>query len=106
MPSGRGDVVTSVLEAIRAYVRAHPSAADSPAGIQRWWLPPELANVRTADVMTALAMLQSAGELSGLRLPDGNIVYSAALGESAKHSRRGAAGPIKRSGRPSGRCKH
>jgi len=81
MPSGRRDAVAPVVQAIRAYVRAHPSAADSPAGIQRWWLPPELTNVRTADVMAALETLHSAGDLSELRLPDGNVVYSAAHGQ-------------------------
>ena len=83
MPSGRDDVVAPVVEAIRAYVRAHPSAADSPAGIQRWWLPRDLANVRTGDVITALAMLHSAGELNELRLPDGNVVYSGAHSREA-----------------------
>ena len=80
MPSdGRGTV--SLLEdAIRAYVLAHPGAADNAAGIQKWWLPPNMVNGPTADVEAALAALHVAGVLSELRLPDGNVVYSAAQG--------------------------
>ena len=83
MPSGRR-AVAALVEAIRAYVLAHPSAADSPAGIQRWWLPPDLANGSTADVVDALAALHGAGELNELHLPDGNVMYSAAHGPEAR----------------------
>jgi hypothetical protein len=78
MPSeGRG-AVSLVEDAIRAYVLAHPGAADNAAGIQKWWLPPDLANGPTANVEAALAALHVAGLLSELRLPDGRVAYSAA----------------------------
>lgn len=78
MPSDRRSAVGLVEDAIRFYVLVHPAAADSAAGIQKWWLPPALANGSMADVKAALAALQIAGVLSQLRLPDGEIVYSAA----------------------------
>ena len=78
MPSGDRGAVELVEDAIRAYVLAHPGAADNAAGIQKWWLPPDLANGPTADVEAALAELRVAGVLSELPMPDGNVVYSAA----------------------------
>jgi len=78
MPSDGRGAVDFVADAIRAYISAHPGAADNAAGIQKWWLPPDLANGPTADVEAALAVLHVAGVLSELRLPDGNVVYSAA----------------------------
>jgi len=77
MPSDGRGAVDLVAGAIRAYVLAHPGAADNAAGIQKWWLPPDMANGPTADVDAALAELHDAGVLSELRLPDGNVVYSA-----------------------------
>jgi hypothetical protein len=78
MPSDGRGAVGPLEDAIRAYVLAHPGAADNAAGIQKWWLPPDMANGPTADVEAALAALHVAGVLSELRLPDGNVVYSAA----------------------------
>jgi len=80
MPSDGRGAVGFVADAIRAYVLAHPGAADNAAGIQKWWLPPDLANRPTADVEAALEALRVAGVLSETRLPDGNVVYSAAQG--------------------------
>lgn len=78
MPSRRRTTVGQVADAIRAYVSAHPAACDSATGIQKWWLPAELANCSTADLAAALAALHAAGVLGETRLPDGEAVYSAA----------------------------
>jgi len=55
MPSDGRDAVGPLEDAIRAYVSAHPGAADNAAGIQKWWLPPDMANGPKADVEAALA---------------------------------------------------
>lgn len=78
MPSGGRSAVGLVEDAIRAYVLSHPGAADNADGIQKWWLPPDLANGPTTDVEAALAALHVAGVLRKVHLPDGNVVYSAA----------------------------
>ncbi len=82
MTSG-GRVVVGVIEdAIRAYVVAHPGAADNAAGIQKWWLPSHLANGPSADVEAALVALLGAGVLRELHLPDGHVAYTAAHAKS------------------------
>lgn len=78
MSSSGRCAVGLLVEAIRAYVLAHPWAADNAAGIQKWWLPPDLANGPASDVEAALMELQIAGVLSELNMPDGNVVYLAA----------------------------
>jgi hypothetical protein len=105
LSDGRG-AVCLLEDAIRAYVLAHPSAADNAAGIQKWWLPPDLANGPTADVEAALAALHVAGVLSELRLPDGSVVYSAATASNT-NALAGEAMPARPSdsAAPYGRCK-
>ena len=70
--------VTRLEQAIQDYLAAHPNAADSVTGIQRWWLPEELAYVSVALLDAALANLVAHGVLREEHLPDGNIMFAPA----------------------------
>ena len=56
----------AVAEAIRRYLDAHPRAADTAQGIQRWWLAPEYGEVSLQTVEAALELLQNEGEVRKL----------------------------------------
>jgi hypothetical protein len=71
------DAVESIAEALRRYVAAHPAAADSLEGVQRWWLPAELGPRAPAAVEWALAQLAKEGVVVQRRLPDGRVLYAA-----------------------------
>lgn len=73
--SGGDDLVQGVTQALLDYLATHPGAADSIEGIRRWWLPAQLAAVRSADVEAALQRLVRAGVLSRRELPDGRVLY-------------------------------
>lgn len=64
-----------IADCIRRYVREHPGAADSAAGIAAWWLR-EPTGVSEA-VEEALAQLVREGVLQREQLADGTVVYSA-----------------------------
>jgi len=66
--------------AINLYLAAHPFAADCAIGIQRWWLPGDLACSSVADLEIALAIMTAKGVLREKKLPDGNVMYASAIG--------------------------
>jgi hypothetical protein len=72
--------VAQLERAINLYLAAHPFAADSAIGIQRWWLPEDLACGSVADLEMALAIMTTKGALREKKLPDGNVMYSSAIG--------------------------
>jgi hypothetical protein len=82
MTAGRRGAVAAIEDSIRAYVQAHPGAADSAVGIHSWWLPARLANRSLTDVQQALAALVAAGELVETPMPDRGTIYSGAQGSS------------------------
>jgi len=53
--------VQQVAEWICQYLREHPRAADTAAGIQRWWLAPHFGEVALSMVEQALEQLESEG---------------------------------------------
>lgn len=55
-----------VAEWIHRYLREHPRAADTPAGIQRWWLAPSVGEVALSTVEQALADLERDGVMEKL----------------------------------------
>jgi hypothetical protein len=55
-----------VGEWICHYLRRHPRAADTPQGIQRWWLAPNDGEVALLSVEQALAELESEGVVQKL----------------------------------------
>ena len=69
------NAVDAIAAEIRSYLAAHPEAADSVAGIHRWWLPPEFSAEHSSVVEQALHRLVLAGLVSVRCLPDGATVY-------------------------------
>lgn len=53
--------VAAVALVIRAYLSRNPKASDTAAGIQRFWLPPEVGEVGLPVVEAALAQLEAEG---------------------------------------------
>ena len=69
------DAVGAIATEICSYLAAHPGAADSVAGIHRWWLPRKFAEQRSTMVEQALDRLVAAGLVRVRYLPDGASVY-------------------------------
>lgn len=67
-----------VCMAIRAYLAAHPGAADSVEGIRQWWLPEALGHVSLLVLRAVLDRMVRRGELRCVRLADGKDLYGAA----------------------------
>lgn len=55
-----------VADLIRRYLTLHPRAADTAAGIQRWWIAPTHGEVSLWSVQQALARLEGEGMVSKL----------------------------------------
>lgn len=64
------DAVVTVQRALQQHWQQHPHAADTSAGIARWWLVPP---VREADVLAALQALQHEGCVSAGVAADGRV---------------------------------
>lgn len=77
MTSDRDDVVTAAAQAIRAYLREHPLAKDTAAGIAAWWLPRD-SSAGAQDVQDALERLLAERHVEAHRMPGGAVVYGLA----------------------------
>ena len=64
-----------LIEAIEAYVAAHPLAADSAEGVARSWLAACGVVASPREVELALATLVRQRRLRQVRLADGNTLY-------------------------------
>lgn len=64
-----------VAQAILDYLRKHPEAQDTLAGIAEWWLPEQEIKNRTATVKEALDELVSVGLISEHEGKDAQISY-------------------------------
>lgn len=78
MPTGAGQRLESLQQALRAYLSRFPDAADSPAGIRQWWLTPEWHAVSLDALREALGELVALGEVELRTLPDGTELYARA----------------------------
>ncbi|MBC5783421.1 hypothetical protein H8N03_10735 [Ramlibacter sp. USB13] len=63
-----------VADGIESYLAQHPRAADTAAGIQRWWLAPRFGEVPVDLVQEALHELERRGVVSRHELA-GQVVY-------------------------------
>ncbi|HJV60825.1 MAG TPA: hypothetical protein VJ743_07750 [Albitalea sp.] len=72
-------LVDAVAVAILEHLRTHPLAADSAAGVARWWLGPAHASVTVPQVERALELLVARRQMRRLALTDGTVLYSQAL---------------------------
>ena len=70
----------TVLSAIRRHCAAHPNAADTVDGVQRWWLAQIACSL--ADVQHALDYLVGTRELDKRTLVDGTEIFFATTGSS------------------------
>lgn len=84
----RETAMRAVTDAVTLYLSAHPGAADTAQGIQRWWLPPEYAAEAPALVEAALESLAERGIASRTRLPDGRVLYAAGTTGTARGAAR------------------
>jgi hypothetical protein len=72
--------VRALSNAIEAYLNAHPQAADSPEGIQVWWLPAPLNQEPLSAIVVALELLERRGIVSKTVLERGRLIYRRARG--------------------------
>jgi DNA-binding PadR family transcriptional regulator len=64
-----------VAQAILDYLREHPEAQDTLAGIAEWWLPVQGIKDQNTSVKEALDELVAEGLISELRGSDTQISY-------------------------------
>lgn len=67
---------SETAEAVLAYLREHPEAADTLEGIVEWWLPRQRYETARSRIRAALAELVGAGALRCDRLPGGGDLYA------------------------------
>ena len=67
------DAMTIVMHVSR-YLRGHPEACDTPAGIARWWLDLDLP-APVAVVDEALGLMSAAGVVEAMPAADGRVRY-------------------------------
>jgi hypothetical protein len=63
--------------AILGYLRTHPQAADTVAGIVEWWLPRHLPAEAVERVQAALDELVAQGWVEKIVLVGGTVLYAA-----------------------------
>jgi hypothetical protein len=74
--------VDDIARELERYLSMHPTAADTSAGITRWWLA-HSAQPALNRVEAALDLLVQRGLLQRKELPDGNSLYLSARRSSA-----------------------
>jgi hypothetical protein len=70
--------VATVADAIRRHLARHPRASDTAAGIQRWWVLPQLGEVSLELVEAALRRLETEGRIQCLHQAWSPTAYQAA----------------------------
>lgn len=65
-----------VRAAIEEHLATYPQAADSAAGVARWWLSPRGIHATAAEVEHVLAEMVHQHHLRCVRLADGTVLYS------------------------------
>jgi hypothetical protein len=66
----------AVQRVIEEHLALHPHAADSAAGVARWWVEARGVRVAAEVVGGALAALVATGAVRQVTLPDGTVLYS------------------------------
>lgn len=69
------DAIAAIARAIQRYLAAHPTAADTAFGVQRWWLPLTLEEPLPL-VELALDRLTEEGEVHRTTMEDGGVIYA------------------------------
>jgi hypothetical protein len=66
---------TDLVEAIAAYLATRPHAADSAAGVARWWLGLDATPASVAEVEAALQVLVRRGRLRVVESDSQGAIY-------------------------------
>ena len=77
MSDAEEGAVGAIENELHRYLLAHPEAADTAAGIQKWWLPERFTGQPPHRIQEALGRLVSRGVLVRVGLPDGRTLYAA-----------------------------
>jgi len=77
--------VEGIARELEKYVSLHPTAADTPDGIARWWLDRREQPALT-QVEAALELLVEQGVLARRLLPDGHSIYACATRPASRHT--------------------
>jgi hypothetical protein len=84
--------VRAIAWAVMQYLHRHPQAADTAAGIQRWWLAPTMGEVSIDDVEQALEQLVAGGQVARRDSAWSATTYGLAMSAPAEGRAHGAAG--------------
>jgi hypothetical protein len=76
MPAARSEDVPEVARDIGRYLQVHTDAADTAAGIARWWIGGRRVSIETIEA--AMRLLIDRGIAEQQALPDGTVIYRAA----------------------------
>ena len=68
--------VEIIIGEISRYLAAHPDAADTAEGIQRWWLLRQRQEDCTIELLKALDRMLEQRLVTKKTLGDGTVVYS------------------------------
>jgi len=66
----------AVRRAIEQHLAEYPHAADSAAGVARWWVEARGVHASADSVQRVLAELVAAGAVRQVALADGTVLYS------------------------------
>ena len=89
MSQGEGDAIDPIARALRRYIAAHPGAADTVVGIQRWWLAPAVDEPMLL-IELALDRLIEEGVMRRMQMQDDTVIYSSA---AQRNEQSPASGP-------------
>lgn len=76
--------VIALADAIERYLEAHPRAADSPEGIQSWWLASPLDREPLTAVVAALQELERRGVVERTVLDRGRVIFRKAQPDAGR----------------------
>ena len=76
----RDDDVAAIADQITRYLESHPQAADSAAGILRWWIARQRLEDSIDQVEQALELLLRRGSVRKRIMIDGQVLYVGADG--------------------------
>jgi hypothetical protein len=71
------DSVEELAEMILRYVASCPDAADTVDGICEWWIPQQCYLQAKGDVLAALELLKTRGQIHARAGADGRVLYRA-----------------------------
>ena len=75
-PLGAQAQQAQLVQAIEAHLAAHPHAADTAAGVARWWLGVRGIHATATAVEHALAAMVAQQRLRRTALADGSVLFS------------------------------